>query len=74
MVEFVKCFDCQQVKVECKHPDSLLQSILILEWKWEVNSMELITWIPNRLRKHESFVVVADRLRNVAHVIAGEVY
>lgn len=38
-----KCFDCQQVKVECKHPTNLLQPILIPKWKWEVISIDFIT-------------------------------
>ena len=30
VVEFVaRCLDCQQVKAECKHPDGLLQLIVI---------------------------------------------
>jgi len=29
-VEFVaRCFDCQHEKIECKHPDGILQSIMI---------------------------------------------
>lgn len=39
----VRCLDCQQVKVECKHPGGLIHPILILEWKWEVISMDFIT-------------------------------
>ena len=44
VVEFLaRCLDCQQVKVECKHLGGLLQPIPILEWKWEVISMDFIT-------------------------------
>ena len=34
--------DCQQAKVECKHPGGLLHPILIPNWKWEVISMDFI--------------------------------
>jgi hypothetical protein len=38
-----KCLECQQVKVEHRHPAGLLQPIQIPEWKWEVISMDFIT-------------------------------
>ena len=36
-----KCLECQQVKVEHRHPAGLLQPIPIPEWKWEVISLEI---------------------------------
>lgn len=43
MVEFVdRCLDYQSVKEECKHPNGLLQLIMIAEWKWEGISMDFI--------------------------------
>ena len=44
MAEFVvRCLDFQQVKVECKHSSGLRLLISILECKWEVIAMDLIT-------------------------------
>ena len=47
MAEYIsKCMKCQQVKVEHQHPAGLLQSLSVLEWKWEVISMDFITGLP----------------------------
>jgi hypothetical protein len=44
VVEYLaRCLECQQVKVEHRHPAGLLQPIPIPEWKWEVISMDFIT-------------------------------
>lgn len=64
-----RCLDYHQVKVEHKHPGGLLQLILILEWKWEVISMDFITGFPRTSRQHDSIMVVADRLTKVAQSI-----
>jgi hypothetical protein len=37
-----RCLECQQVKVEHRHPDGLLQPHTIPESKWEVILMEFI--------------------------------
>ena len=69
--EFVaRCLDYQQVKVECKHPNGLLQPISIPEWKWQVISIEFIIGQPRTLKKYDSIMVVVDRLSKVAHFIA----
>ena len=68
--EFVSRFlNCQHVKVDCKHPTSLLQPIPILEWKWEVISMDFITSLSRTTRKHDSIMVVVDRLTKVEHFL-----
>ena len=38
-----KCLECQQVKVEDRHPAGLLQPISVSEWKWEVLTLDFIT-------------------------------
>lgn len=63
------CFDCQRVKVECKHPNGLLQLIVIREWKWELISMDFIKGLPKTVKYHDSIVVIVDRLTKVAHFI-----
>ena len=68
--EFLARFsDYQQVKVECRHPGGLLQSIVIPEWKWEVISMDFITGFPRIARHHDSFMVDVDALTKIAHFI-----
>jgi len=47
MAEYIsRCMKCQQVKVEHQHPAGLLQALLVLEWKWEIISMDFITGLP----------------------------
>ena len=44
-----RCMKCQQVKVEHQHPTGLLPHFLVLEWKWEVISMDFYYRIANHL-------------------------
>ena len=60
---------CQQVKVEHQHPSCLLQPFPILEWKWEVISMDFITWFPMTMKHHDSIIVVVDKLTKSSHFI-----
>jgi hypothetical protein len=41
-----RCLECQQVKVEHRHPTGLLQPHVIPESKWEVISMDFIVGFP----------------------------
>jgi len=59
----------EEVKVEYKHPTRLLQSILILKWKWEVISMDFIMRIFKISRKHDAIIVVVDKLSKETHFI-----
>ena len=61
--------ECQQVKVEHQHPAGLLQPLPIPEWKWEIISMDFITGLPKFFRKHDSIMVVVDKLSKAAHFI-----
>jgi len=56
-------------EIECKHLGGLLQTIVIPEWKWEVISMDVITGFPKVVNKHDSIMVILDRLTKVAHFI-----
>ena len=62
-----RCMKCQQVKVEHQHPVGLLQPLLVLEWKWEVISMDFISGLPMTWRQHDSIMVVVDKLTKAAH-------
>ena len=64
-----KCMKCQQVKVEHQHPTGLLQPFPVLEWKWEVISMDFITGLPMTWRQHDSIMVVVDKLTKETHFI-----
>jgi hypothetical protein len=45
--------ECQRVKAKHRHPTSLLQPLRILEWKWEVVTIDFITKFPSTTRKHD---------------------
>jgi hypothetical protein len=70
IVEYIaKCLECQQVKVEHKHPARLLQPLQIPEWKWETISMDFITGFPKTIKQHDAIMVVVDKLRKETHFI-----
>ena len=64
-----KCQECQLVKVEHQHPSRLLQLLTILEWKWEVITMDFIISLPKSKKQNDSIFVVIDKLSKVAHFI-----
>jgi hypothetical protein len=64
-----KCLECQQVKYEHQHPTSILQPLPIPEWKWEIISVDFITWFPNTQRQNDSIMVVIDKLSNSTQFI-----
>jgi hypothetical protein len=41
-----KCWECQKVKANHRHPASLLQSLPIPEWQWIVVTIDFITKLP----------------------------
>jgi hypothetical protein len=47
----------------------LLQPLPILEWKWEVVTMDFITILPRTGKQHDSIMVVVDKLTKSAHFI-----
>jgi hypothetical protein len=70
VVDFIaKYLECQKVKVEHRHPASLLQPLPIPEWKWEVLTMYFITKLPRTNKQHDSIMVVVDKLTKDAHFI-----
>jgi hypothetical protein len=70
VVDFIpRCLECQKVKAEHRHPASFLQTLPILEWKWEVVIMYFITKLPITNKQHDSIMVVVDKLTKDAHFI-----
>ena len=46
-----------------------MYTFLVPEWKWEVVSMDFITGSPMTWRKHDSIMVVVDKLTKESHFI-----
>jgi hypothetical protein len=70
IIEYIaRCMECQKVKVEHRHPAGLLQPLPIPEWKWDVVTMDFITGLPRTSKKHDSIMVVVDKLTKAAHFI-----
>jgi hypothetical protein len=70
VVDYIaRCMECQRVKVEHRHPIGFLQPFPILEWKWEVVTIDFITKFPKTTRQHDSIMVVVDKLTKYAHFI-----
>ena len=70
VVYFVsKCLECQQVKEDNRHPADLLLPHDIPQTKWEVISMEFIVGLPLTSSRHNSILVVVDKLTKSAHFI-----
>jgi hypothetical protein len=70
IVEYIaKCWECQKVKDENRHPNCLLEPLSIPEWKWEVVRMDFITKLHRTNKHHDSIMVMMDKLTKVAHFI-----
>jgi hypothetical protein len=70
IVEYMaKCLECQRVKAEHRHLDGLLHPLPILEWKWEVVTIDFITGFPRTSKQHDTIIVVVDKLTKAAHFI-----
>jgi hypothetical protein len=68
VVDYItRCMECQRVKDEHRHLAGLLQPFPILEKKWEVVTIDFITKFPRTRRKHDSIMVVVDKLTKDTH-------
>jgi hypothetical protein len=65
----VNCLESQQVKFEHQHPARLLQPLQIIEWKWEVISIDFIIGLPKTIKQHDGIMVVLDKLSKEAHIV-----
>jgi hypothetical protein len=64
-----KCDTCQKVKADYMKPRGLLQSLSVLEWKWDDVSMDFIMGLPLTAHRFDSIWVIVDRLSKSAHFI-----
>ena len=46
-----------------------MQLISTTKWEWEVISREFIIEFPNTVKKHDSIMVIVEKLTKVAHFI-----
>jgi hypothetical protein len=70
VVDYItRCMECQKVKVEHRHPVGLRQPLPILENKWEVITMDFITRLPRTNKKHDSIMVVVEKITKDAHFV-----
>jgi hypothetical protein len=51
------------------HPTSFLQPFPIPEWKWEVVMIDFIKKLPKTVKKHDSIMVVVDKLTKATYFI-----
>jgi hypothetical protein len=54
------CDLCQRVKAEHQRPAGLLQSLKVLEWKWEEIGMDFIMGLPRTRDGYDSIWVIVD--------------
>jgi len=73
MVKFLSCcLVCQQVKAKHKKLVGLLQSLPILEWKWENISMDFLIGLPRTKKGNDVIWVIVDRLTKSANFLPNK--
>ena len=48
----------------------LLQSLEVAEWKWEHVTIDFVTHLQRKLRRHDAVWVIVDRINKSAHFLA----
>jgi hypothetical protein len=70
VVDYIaRCMECQKEETKHMHPAILLQPFPIIEWKWEVVTIDFITKFPRTTRQHDSIMVVVEKLTKTVHFI-----
>ena len=64
-----RCMECQKVKAKYRHPVGLLHPLPIPEKKWEVITVDFITGLPRMNKKHDSIMVVVEKLTKATHFV-----
>ena len=70
ILEFIsKCLICQQVKAKHQVPSSLLQPVMVPEWKWDRITMDFVIGLPLTPRKKDVVWVIVASLTKFVHFI-----
>ena len=64
-----RCLTCQKIKAEHQRPAGEIQSIEVLEWKWEQIAMDFVVGLPKTAKGHDAIWVIIDRLTKSAHFL-----
>jgi hypothetical protein len=64
-----ECDICQRVKASHLKTAGSLQPSPIPSWKWEDISMDFIVGLPNTYQRHDSILVIVDRLTKTVHFL-----
>jgi hypothetical protein len=64
-----ECDTCKKVKADYMKPRGLLQSLNILDWKWDDISMDFIVGLPMTARKFDLIWLIMDRFTKLVHFI-----
>jgi hypothetical protein len=65
-----KCLECQQVKADNHHSVGLLKPHDVPMFKWEVISMDFVVRLSLTSHRHNSILVIVDKLIKSAHFIS----
>jgi len=66
IAKFMANCEICQVKVKHQKPMGKLQSLSILEWKWEDINMDFMSGLPRGRKDNDAIWVIMDRLINSA--------
>jgi hypothetical protein len=70
IVKFVySCLVCQKSKIEHQKPLGLMQTLFVLEWKWDSISMDFVGMLTKTVKGFDSIWVIVDRLTKSAHFV-----
>jgi hypothetical protein len=64
-----RCMERHKVNSKHRHLARSLQSFPILEWKWELVTIDSITKLPKTTRQHDSITLVVNNLTKFPHFI-----
>lgn len=64
-----QCMTCHQIKVEHKRLGRFLQSLEILEWKWDHSIMDNDIGLPRSSKGHDTILVIVDCLTKCTQVL-----
>lgn len=60
---------CQKSKVEHQRPSGLMHLLNIIEWKWDIISIDFVNGLPSTPKGSEVIWVIVDRLTKSTHFI-----